>query len=223
MAAFDPAGNCAGAAPLYLFEGAAYINLQIYGDDATTNGVDEGLDSSESFSLRLYDASEDTVLVYQSPLNPVTFTGWSNTNGAPLQGLDDAEAVFDWITVDVGFDVPFSHQCLQGDETNLTSYAYPSDGTFAGPGVTDGVFSPSEAGVGIHVLSFTYSLATVFDTVEVYGFDVQLTGTPPLCFGEDTGMLTASATGGFGSVSYDFDGANPLAASRRFLCRDGYR
>ena len=96
VAAFDPSGNCAGAAPLYLFEGAAYINLQIYGDDATTNGVDEGLDSSESFSLRLYDASEDTVLVYQSPLNPVTFEGWSNTNGAPLPGLDDAEAVFDW-------------------------------------------------------------------------------------------------------------------------------
>ena len=213
VAAFDPAGNCAGAAPLYLFEGAAYINLQIYGDDATTNGVDEGMDSSESFSLRLYDASEDTVLVYQSPLNPVTFEGWNNTNGAPLPGLDDAEAVFDWITVDVGFDVPFSHQCLQGEETDLASYAYPSDGTFAGPGVTDGVFSPSEAGVGIHVLSFTYSLATVFDTVEVYGFDVQLTGTPPLCFGEDTGVLTASATGGYGSVSYDFDGANPLAAS----------
>ena len=46
--------------------------------------------------------------MYQSPLNPVTFEGWTNTNGAPLPGMDDENAMFDWITVDVGFDVPIS-------------------------------------------------------------------------------------------------------------------
>ena len=213
VAAFDANGNCAGASALYVFEGAAYINLQIYGDDATTTNVDEGVGGGEAFALRLYDASQDTVLVYQSPLNPLTFDSWFNTNGAPLPGLDDTEAIFDWITVDVGFDVPTTHRCVQGEDIDLTAFAYPSNGTFAGPGVNEGVFSPSAAGVGTHVLSFSYSLATVYDTVEVYSFVVNLEGNDPLCFGAASGTLVPSAEGGFGSVEYEFGGANPLSAA----------
>ena len=66
VAAFDATGICAGASPLFLYNGVAYINLQVYGNDITT-AADEGIDPNEAFSLRLYDASEDTVLVYQSP------------------------------------------------------------------------------------------------------------------------------------------------------------
>ena len=208
VAAFDATGICAGASPLFLYNGVAYINLQVYGNDITT-AADEGIDPNEAFSLRLYDASEDTVLVYQSPLNPVTFEGWTNTNGAPLPGMDDENAMFDWITVDVGFDVPISSRCLQGEPIDLGDYAYPQDGVLDGPGVVDGVFSPVLAGLGVHVLSFTYSLATVYDTIEVYDFAVTLNGSNPLCFGDNTGSISAVANGGFGSISFEYSTTSP--------------
>ena len=54
IAAFDAAGNCAGAAQVVMNEGLAYINLPIYGDDATTEGVDEGIETGEFFTLHLW-------------------------------------------------------------------------------------------------------------------------------------------------------------------------
>ena len=92
--------------------------------------------------------------------------------------------------VDVGFDVPISSRCLQGEPIDLGDYAYPQDGVLDGPGVVDGVFSPVLAGLGVHVLSFTYSLATVYDTIEVYDFAVTLNGSNPLCFGDNTGFIS---------------------------------
>ena len=83
MGAFDEDGHCAGASELVVYDGAAYINLIVYGDDATTSDTDEGVNGGESFTLRLYHAEDDTVYVYQSPLNIVSFDAWSNTNGAP--------------------------------------------------------------------------------------------------------------------------------------------
>ena len=41
VGAFDEDGHCAGAAELVAFDGAAYINLIVYGDDATTADIDE--------------------------------------------------------------------------------------------------------------------------------------------------------------------------------------
>ena len=117
----------------------AYINLQVYGNDITT-AADEGIDPNEAFSLRLYDASEDTVLVYQSPLNPVTFEGWTNTNGAPLPGMDDENAMFDWITVDVD-DVPISSRCLQGEPIDLGITLTPRMGCWMALGWLTASFS----------------------------------------------------------------------------------
>ena len=43
IAAFDEGGNCAGAAELTIFGPDAFINLQIYGNDSTTD-EDDGMD-----------------------------------------------------------------------------------------------------------------------------------------------------------------------------------
>jgi hypothetical protein len=43
IGAFDATGNCAGAAPMIMNDGSAYFNLAIYGDDATTSDLDEGI------------------------------------------------------------------------------------------------------------------------------------------------------------------------------------
>ena len=96
IAAYDTSGNCCGAVALINYNGDAYINLVIYGDDATTPSIDEGINGTENFYLHLYDSSEDTILIYQSINNIVSFTGWSNTNGTPLALYNDPNIVYDF-------------------------------------------------------------------------------------------------------------------------------
>ncbi|RMG31705.1 MAG: T9SS C-terminal target domain-containing protein [Bacteroidetes bacterium] len=97
IAAFDQAGNCAGAAQLILAQGIAYINLPIYGDDPTTLGVDEGINSGESFRLVLYDASETEYLDYPHSGSVTLFTQWANTNGTPIPAYNDVNQVYNFV------------------------------------------------------------------------------------------------------------------------------
>lgn len=44
--------------------------------------------------------------------------------------------------------------CIDADPIFLAGS--PSGGTFAGPGVTDGVFDPADAGIGVHTIEYTF-------------------------------------------------------------------
>ena len=68
----------------------------IYGDDVTTPTIDEGMNGNENFFLHLYDSSDDTILIYKSIDSLVSFTGWSNTNGAPLTQYNDPNMIYDF-------------------------------------------------------------------------------------------------------------------------------
>jgi len=92
-AAFDEDGNCAGAAELVINAGTAYINMPIYGDDNTTPDVDEGMNAGENFILKLWDSSEDAIMIYLSE-----FDCWYNNNGAPMDGCGDVDEVYDFTT-----------------------------------------------------------------------------------------------------------------------------
>ena len=94
IAAFDEEGNCAGAQQLTIFEGQAYINLAIYGDDPLSPNVDEGMNDGENFFLVIYDDSEDAYLIY-----PESFNGWFNNNGAPMPPWNDPSEVFNFLTI----------------------------------------------------------------------------------------------------------------------------
>ena len=59
IGAFDGDGNCAGASQIIVNNGVAYINLTIYGDDATTADLDEGITGDEPFYLLLWDESAE--------------------------------------------------------------------------------------------------------------------------------------------------------------------
>ena len=96
IAAFDQAGNCAGAAQLIISDQIAYINLPIYGDDPTTANLDEGINSGESFKLVLFDASEAVYLDYPHPANISWFTQWANTNGTPIPTYNDPDQVYNF-------------------------------------------------------------------------------------------------------------------------------
>ena len=96
IAAFDEGGLCVGAVELILNEGVAYINLPIYGDDATSP-EDDGMGPGENFILKLYDASANEILDYESTINTVYFSNWVNTNGAPMPAYSDFNEVYNFI------------------------------------------------------------------------------------------------------------------------------
>jgi|GEM_PF-6999920 len=95
--AFDSQGNVAGISDILMSGGIAYINLFIYGDDFSTNSIDEGMGSNDPyFTLSLYDVSESICLTYPNEANPQQFTGWFNYNGAPIPAYSNYNAVFDF-------------------------------------------------------------------------------------------------------------------------------
>jgi len=98
IAAFDESGNCAGANSILMNGGVAYANLTIYGDDGTTNLIDEGMNVGDSFQLVLYDASEDVYITYLDDLGSDLLSGWENTYGAPIPAWNNPLYVFDFIT-----------------------------------------------------------------------------------------------------------------------------
>ena len=100
IAAIDENGVVAGAAQVTVFGGIAYIALQIYGDDPNT-AVDEGLDANEYFTLQIYDQSTNTYIDYMENGQIVEFTGWANTNGAPLINYSDINMVYNFATTSV--------------------------------------------------------------------------------------------------------------------------
>ncbi|MDP7474636.1 MAG: hypothetical protein QF859_01550, partial [Candidatus Marinimicrobia bacterium] len=127
-AAFDEDGNCAGAAVLIINAGIAYINMPIYGDDTTTPDVDEGMNAGESFTLKLWDSSEDAIMIYSTE-----FDCWYNNSGAPMDGCGNYTEVYDF-PGGVLPDNPF-----EGLVTPT-----PSSGTFYGQATIDG--TPAGAG-----------------------------------------------------------------------------
>lgn len=92
----------------------------------------------------------------------------------------------------------------------VTLSATPAGGTYAGPGVTNGVFNPNDAGQGIHTVSYTYTNAlgctntadiqVEVDNAPVVTITSSNNGALQLCDGE-TLDLTASA----GFVDYEWN------------------
>ena len=203
VAAFDEDDNCAGSAQIIEYGGNAYINLTIYGDDATSADEDEGMNNGEMFYLRLYDASEGTYLEYSSPLNVIPFEGWHSNNGAPLIGYDDSNTLYNWLTIDLTFDLLTTDICTAAEPIVLDDFTYPTGGVYEGPGIVDGTFDPSVAGVGTHLLTYEYSLSVLEYEISVYEFGISATVVDPLCNGDNNGSFEVVNGGGFEPLSID--------------------
>jgi hypothetical protein len=140
VAAFDADGVCAGSAQLIANGGAAYMVLTIYGDDATTSAVDEGLVSGGTFTLMLYDADADTVYTWNEGFGDPEISGWTASNGAYIPGLDDTDAVYDF--------VPMRWGCMDAGFLEFDAYANLSDGSCLSPvvfGCLDDSFTEFDA------------------------------------------------------------------------------
>jgi len=90
IAAFDEDRNCAGAAELFDYNGQTFCTLLVYGNDVTTPNEDEGIDTGETFTFRLWVKAIGEILDHPMDIEPVE--GWdTDLNGAQLPGWDFAD------------------------------------------------------------------------------------------------------------------------------------
>lgn len=195
IGAFDPAGNCAGAAPIIVNEGLAYFNLPIYGDDASTADLDEGITAGEPFTLRIWQAASNSFATYPNDDAPEYLDGWSNTNGAPIPDYSDPSVVYDFaLEVNLYIVCP-EPTCSDGPVQTLEWG--PPGGLITGPGVTGVYWDPLMAGVGLHELTYTLGDTAVTCTVEVTETpDATITAVEPVCANTGAFILEAETEGG---------------------------
>ena len=147
VGAFTLQGVCVGATHLTMVDGASQFTMALQGDDPTTVG--------EPFSFRLFDASEGATISYnQGQL----FTGWLDTQGAPLPGFSNPATTYPF----------FSPACPDNDGDGMCNDedACPNQPTDA-LGVCGGTCMSDLNGNGIcddvDVLGCTYESATNFN------------------------------------------------------------
>ena len=195
IGAFDPAGNCAGAAPIIVNEGLAYFNLPIYGDDAETEELDEGITAGEPFTLRIWQATSNSFATYPNDDAPEYLDGWSNTNGAPISSYNDPSVVYDF-ALEVNLFIVCPEATCEGGPVQTLEWG-PPGGLITGPGVTGVYWDPLMAGVGVHELTYTLGDSAVTCTVEVTETpDATIAPVEPVCANAGAFTLGAAAEGG---------------------------
>ena len=195
IGAFDPAGNCAGAAPIIVNEGLAYFNLPIYGDDVSTADLDEGITAGEPFTLRIWQAASNSFATYPNDDAPEYLDGWSNTNGAPIPDYGDPTVNYEFSLVVNVYIVCPEATCLNGPVQTLEWG--PPGGVISGPGVAGVYWDPLTAGVGVHTLTYSLDDTEVSCTVEVTETpDATISPVSPLCANVGAIQLEAATAGG---------------------------
>lgn len=96
---------------------------------------------------------------------------------------------------------PFSPVCINTTSFLLTG-GNPAGGTFSGPGVSGGMFTPSSAGVGSHNITYTYTdlqgcVNSASQTIQVLALPVILfSPMPDACIDNPPFLLTAASPSG---------------------------
>ncbi|TSA51029.1 MAG: T9SS C-terminal target domain-containing protein [Sphingobacteriales bacterium] len=89
---------------------------------------------------------------------------------------------------------PFNPVCSNATEFLLTGGS-PSGGTYSGPGVTSGYFYPSQAGTGIHTITYTYSGSLAAQPLTVNAQpNVNVSNNATICVGSSANLISSGAT-----------------------------
>jgi len=105
---------------------------------------------------------------------------------------------------------PFSSVCITASPFALTGGS-PSGGTYSGTGVSSNTFSPSTAGAGSHIITYTYTDGNNCSNAATQNLTVSSTitalisgGTSPICYNTSPGTFTATASGGTAPYGYQW-------------------
>jgi hypothetical protein len=196
IAAFDASGNCCGASALVVNGGISYINLVIYGDDGTTPNIDEGMNGSEDFTLKLYQASSGLYIDYPSNSGATYFSGWLNTNGSPIPAYSNVTDIYNFLNtsnVTLSLNIQL---CENGSSIQLIG-GFPTGGIYFGNGVNGSVFDPTIAGDGNHTITYVVNGDSASSMATVYALpDATFTISGPFCDNESNILLTSVTSGG---------------------------
>lgn len=193
IAAFDESGNCCGASQLIMNNGISYLNLVVYGDDATTSQYDEGINDNESFSLKLYDYSSDSYLDYQIDDEIVFLSSWTNTNGAPIPDYSNPNDIYLFNAVQLEFNQSIS-LCENEDPVNLVG-GFPSGGIYSGDGVVGNQFYPTST--GNFEITYTLNELSVSIVAVVYPTpNLEIINEGPFCTNDNEIELSSNIAGG---------------------------
>ena len=152
-------------------------SVQLGASGATTYSWSPGTGLSDS----------TTAAPMATPSGSVTYVVTGSTSGT---GCSDTASVV--VTVNALPNVNFDSEHLCDNEGNYTLGASPAGGTFSGSNVTSsGVFLVSAAGVGNHVLSYTFVDGDGCEGTDTALFVV--TAAPSASFGPLAGVNTATA------------------------------
>lgn len=204
VAAFDETGVCAGASQIVINNGIAYANLVIYGDDGTSTNIDEGIGSGESFQLMLWRSSYDDITPYPNPDDPVDFTEWANTNGAPMPAYSDVAVVYDFSAESTASIVDPGVLCVNSNPILLEGI--PAGGVFYGDGVENDIFDPLVSGLGQHLVIYEVGgVVTSISITVIDAIDAEILTTGPFCNNEGEVHLEANDDSGvwLGTAVFD--------------------
>ncbi len=145
----------------------------------------------------------------------ITYT-YQDGNGCENTATDDI-IVRDLPTVSVSF--PDRRKCIKQPSFALSGGS-PTNGTYSGPGVNNGNFDPSAAGVGDHTITYTYTdgnscTNSATTTLTVYAEPtISLSvGSASSCISETSVSLTGSpANGSYSGTGVTGNTFNPSAA-----------
>ncbi len=196
IAAFDTSGNCAGASQIIVNSGIAYINLVIYGDDPTSTTIDEGISGTEDFYLKIYDYSNGIYIDFPSSNNVNSFSGWTNTNGAPLPIYSNIGTIYNFINT-FSVNLSLNINICENDQPIQLYGGTPSGGFYSGNFVSAGYFNPTISGPGNHIIEYNYNGSIAIDTVNVFELaDATLVTSGPFCDSDSSVNLISLTNGG---------------------------
>ena len=88
IAAFDPDGACSGSSEIFETDNRSNFILQIYGDDPSTEDLDEGLLEGDYFTFSFFEFGSNTIIH-----DTTKIYGWENRNGGWLS-LNQNDSLF---------------------------------------------------------------------------------------------------------------------------------
>ncbi len=143
----------------------------------------------------IWSPGNDTTTEYSYLLTDTTtfyLTGYSQTGCSSV----DSVTINAKPAPEVSFSGLLPAYCANDPDVTLTGI--PEEGTFAGAGITDNIFSPSTAGIGEHLILFTYTNAagcmgidSARTTVYGGGDDILLSPSDTTLFPGDSVILNA--------------------------------